>query len=85
MHLKDIFSLYRFGSGKKLSDLRVTIIHRGAPQDKKVINFAKTEIHIYRNYFEYFSKDENDFIHIPFHRILEIKARNKTIYRKSVQ
>ncbi|HIK00396.1 TPA: DUF504 domain-containing protein [archaeon] len=82
MQLKDIFSLYRFGRGKKLSNLRVTIIHRGAPQDKKTINFARTEVKIFRSHFEYFDRAENDFIYIPFHRILEIRAKAKIIYRK---
>jgi len=82
MQLKDIFALYRFGAGKKLSDLRVTIIHRGALQDKKTINFARTEVKIFRAHFEYFDKEEKDFVYIPFHRILEIKAKGKIIYKK---
>ena len=97
MQLKDIFALYRFGTGKKLSDLRVTIVHRGAPQDKKMINFAKmlsaplqafprshseTEVKIFRAHFEYFDKEEKDFVYIPFHRILEIKAKGKIMYKK---
>lgn len=85
MQLKDIFSLYKYGPGKSLSDLKIVIIHRGAPKDKKTINFAKTEVKIFRDHFEYFSKEEGDFVYIPFHRILQIRAGRKVIYAKARQ
>ncbi len=85
MPLKDIFSLYRFGKDKKLSDLKVSIIHRGAPNDKKTIDFAKTGVLIFRGHFEWFDKKENEIVYIPFHRILEIKAKGKTIYKKAAR
>lgn len=85
MQLKDIFSLYRFGKGKKLSNLKVVILHRGAPENKKTINFAKTEVRIFRTYFEYFDKEENEFVHIPSHRILEIRDNKRMLYKKAVK
>lgn len=78
MQIKDIFSKYRFPQNK-LKDLTIVFIHRGAPQNKKTI--SAENIKVGRDHFEYFDRVERTYI--PFHRILEIQDKGKTIYKKA--
>lgn len=64
----------------KLSKCRIVIIHRGAPDDRKVITGNQlTEVK--RSYFSYELQGRETTI--PNHRVLEIILDGKVIWKKT--
>ena len=76
--IKDIFSKYTYPENR-LKDLTITYIHRGAPGDRKTISAEYTKVG--RAYFEFI--EDGEVVHIPFHRILEIRYKGILVYRKA--
>jgi len=64
----------------KLHEAEIIIVHRGAPENRKIIKGSRiTELK--KGYFYY--KSENREIYIPLHRVVEIRQRGKILWRKS--
>ena len=62
----------------RLGECQITILHRGAPGNRKTISGAKiTELK--KHWFMYENKEETL---IPMHRVLEIKVGGKGEWRK---
>lgn len=62
----------------KLRDCEIIILHRGAPEDKKIIQGEKvTEVK--KSYFLY--KNERE-VFIPLHRVLEIRLKGETLWKR---
>ena len=65
----------------KLDRCEVVILHRGAPQDRKIITGDKiTEVK--KSYFSYDSGRED--VTIPLHRILEIRMDGKIVWKRKI-
>lgn len=72
----DILNKIKWTSNLKKCE--IVILHRGAPNNRKIISGEKiTEIK--KDRFWYMEKEE---ICIPMHRILEIKFDGKIIWQK---
>lgn len=72
-------TLNRLKWGHRLPEATVVILHRGAPEDRKtVLGSSITEVK--KGYFLYVQDGEE--IHIPNHRVLEIRLQGEAIWRK---
>ncbi len=62
-----------------LKDCKIVILHRGLPENRKIISGEKiTELK--RSYFLY--KDSDREVFIPLHRVIEIKVKGKIIWKR---
>lgn len=61
-----------------IQDAEVTILHRGAPGDKRVI--AGKDIKLGRGFMQVVSPEGE--AEIPYHRILRIEASGKVLWEK---
>lgn len=64
---------------KKLNDAEITILHRGAQENRKKIS-GKDVTEVKRSYFLVMESGKETFI--PNHRILEIKLGGKSLWRR---
>lgn len=65
----------------KLGDCEITILHRGAPGDRKTIQ-GKNVTEVKRSYFLYKNREETT---IPLHRVLGIKLEGEMIWKKNLK
>ena len=83
--LKDFFNqlLWDKKFKDKTSDYDITYIHRGAPGNKKMVNFSQIE-KVNSGSFEYYDEEFSRVSTIPFHRILIIKdfKKDEIVYTK---
>ena len=63
----------------KLGECSRSIIHRGAPGDRKIIN-GEHVTELKKSYFIYESSGRESTI--PLHRVLEIKTGNDVLWRR---
>ncbi len=75
---RDILNKLKWGGGG-LQRAEVTILHRGAPGDKRVIA-GKDLLELGRGFMRV-SAPEGE-VDIPYHRILQIKVRGRVLYKK---
>jgi len=73
MNPREILNKYKWHQDFSFSNLEIFYIHRGAPEDTKII------------YGKDIEKIGRSFIHtrkkmIPFHRVFKIKYNKKTIF-----
>ena len=63
---------------RELKECEITIRHRGAPNNKKEISGIQvTEIK--KSHF-FYRNDRETFI--PYHRVLEIRVKGKTVWKR---
>ena len=65
-----------------LEHARVTILHRGAPSDKRVVE-GREIIELGRGFVRVGSPGSE--VEIPYHRILRIEARGKLLWQKRAE
>ena len=70
----------KWGRTNGLRDAKVTILHRGAPGDKYVVEGSK--ITKLDRGFMYLVTPEGE-VEIPYHRILKIEAFGRILWQKS--
>lgn len=63
-----------------LNEAEVTILHRGAPSDKRTIR-GRNILDLEKGFM--IVKGGNDEVRIPYHRILEIKTPDKTVWQET--
>jgi len=63
----------------KLGNCSVTILHRGAPGDRKVIG-GEQITQIKRGHFYYTSNNRE--ILIPLHRVLEVSVDGESVWKR---
>lgn len=73
---RDIFNELKWKEGLDISECTIQYIHRGAPGDTKTV-FGDDIVHIGHMFFTIFPDTM-----IPYHRILRISYKDKTIYQK---
>jgi uncharacterized protein (UPF0248 family) len=64
-----------------LDRCEITILHRGAPDDKKVISGSDVT-NIKKSYFNY--KCDKGETTIPLHRVLAIRSGGKVLWERNV-
>jgi uncharacterized protein (UPF0248 family) len=77
---RDTLNKLRWHTKFNLRDAKVTIVHRGAPGDVKVIEGK--DIRELGPAFMRVLTPEGE-VQIPYHRILRIEAQGRTLWRKS--
>lgn len=69
----------KWGGEDELQSAKVTILHRGAPNDKRVIEGSDI-IELERGFMHVVSPEGE--VEIPYHRILRIEARGRVLWEK---
>jgi uncharacterized protein (UPF0248 family) len=69
----------RWHPKKSLKGVEITYIHRGAPSDTITI-YAEDILRLEKSFFVI--KRDNIETKIPYHRIKEIRKRNKILWKK---
>jgi uncharacterized protein (UPF0248 family) len=64
----------------KLQDVKITITHRGAPNDKRTIQGSEV-LELKRSFMRVASREGE--VNIPYHRVLKIEARGEVLWRKT--
>lgn len=64
-----------------LEDCEIVIVHRGAPDDRKVIP-GKKVTEIKKSYFYYRNGRNGRETCIPLHRVLEVRLEGKVIWKR---
>lgn len=64
----------------KLREARITITHRGAPNDKRVIQGSEV-LELGRSFMRVASREGE--VEIPYHRVLRIEARGEVLWRET--
>ena len=64
----------------ELEKAEIVILHRGAPQNKKII-FGRDVTSIKRSYFVYRGL-QGDETTIPLHRVLEVRLKGKSLWKR---
>ncbi len=80
MSARDVLNKLKWHPDYDISKAKITILHRGAPRDRKIIEgedvsdigsgFMKVE-------------GEKKPVRIPYHRILKIEIPEKTLWREN--
>ena len=74
---KKILDELKWHPSKSLSHVYIVYIHRGANKNRRMV--AATNIKLERSFFVIRGEKE---VRIPYHRIIEIRRDNKTIWRR---
>ena len=75
---RDVLNRLKWEKGYSLEDAEITIVHRGAPDDRRTIS-GREVIKIGHTFFETTETS------IPFHRVLEIKYNGETLFEKKTR
>lgn len=74
---RDVLNRLRWGQGEGvLDDVRIVILHRGAPGDRRTLDAGEI-IRLGRGSFETLDAT------IPYHRVLEIHKGEERVYRRT--
>lgn len=79
MGSREVLNKLKWSGEAKLSDVRVMILHRGAPDDRRVIE-GKDILELGRSFMRVVSPEGE--VEIPYHRILRIAAGGHVIWEK---
>ncbi|HID60802.1 MAG TPA: DUF504 domain-containing protein [Hadesarchaea archaeon] len=77
---REVLNKLKWGGANTLQSVKVTILHRGAPNDRRVIE--GTKIIELGSGFMHVVAPEGE-VEIPYHRILQIEVRGETLWRKT--
>ena len=73
---KNIINMILWHPEMEINEIKITYIHRGAPEDLKRINGNSIE-RIERGFLIF-----NEGTQIPYHRIVKIEINNKILWKK---
>lgn len=79
MNPRDVLNKLRWGGEDKLPGAKVTILHRGAPSDRRVINGTEI-LELGRGFMRVVSPEGE--VKIPYHRILQIEVGGRVVWKK---
>ncbi len=77
---REILNELKWHPRLKLQDARIKIIHRGAPNDRRVIRGSEI-LELGRSFMRVASYEGE--VEVPYHRILRIEARREVLWRKT--
>lgn len=75
---RDILNEYKWKNGYKIEDLEIWYIHRGAPNDTKIIS-GKDIIEIDKSFMKTTSSM------IPYHRIFKIIYKEQIVFKRELK
>ena len=75
---RDILNEYKWKNGYKIEDLEIWYIHRGAPNDTKIIS-GKDIIEIDKSFMKTISTM------IPYHRIFKIIYKEQIVFKRELK
>ncbi|MGC8817214.1 MAG: DUF504 domain-containing protein [Candidatus Hadarchaeum sp.] len=78
---REVLNKIRWGGREKLGDAKITIIHRGAPENKREIKGS--EIVELGPGFMKVNSPEGE-VYIPYHRIVKIEVYGMVRYEKKL-
>lgn len=76
---RDVLNKLKWGGEDELQSSRVTILHRGAPKDKRIIEGSDI-LELGRGFMRVASSEGE--VEIPYHRILRIEAHGHILWEK---
>ncbi|MDH5685657.1 MAG: RNA repair domain-containing protein [Hadesarchaea archaeon] len=76
---RDVLNKLKWGGEDELQSSRVTILHRGAPNDERVIKGSDI-LELGRGFMRVASPEGE--VEIPYHRILRIEAHGRMLWEK---
>jgi len=76
---RDVLNKLKWGGEDELQSSRVTILHRGAPNDKRIIEGSDI-LELGRGFMRVASPEGE--VEIPYHRILRIEAHGHMLWEK---
>lgn len=79
MGAREVLNKLKWGGRDELGGAEITIIHRGAPGDRRVIKGAEV-IELGHGFMLVTSPDGE--VYIPYHRITKIQSGGKVRYEK---
>jgi uncharacterized protein (UPF0248 family) len=79
MNPRDILNKLKWGGKGELGEARVTILHRGAPSDRRVIKGTDI-LELGRGFMRVVSPEGE--VEIPYHRVLEVEAGGRLLWRR---
>jgi uncharacterized protein (UPF0248 family) len=79
MKPRDILNRLKWGS-RKLHRTRVTILHRGAPNDRRSIG-GEEILKLGRSFMRVRSLEGE--VEIPYHRVLRIEVDGRTVWERT--
>jgi len=79
MNPREVLNKLKWGGANELRSAKVTILHRGAPNDRRVV--AGEEIlELGRGFMRVVSLEGE--VKIPYHRILQIEVGGRVVWKK---
>jgi uncharacterized protein (UPF0248 family) len=79
MNAHEVLNKLKWGGVDELPGAKVTILHRGAPRDRRVINGTEI-LELGRGFMRVVSPEGE--VEIPYHRILQIEAGGRLVWKK---
>lgn len=79
MNPRDVLNKLKWGGVDELSGAKVTILHRGAPNDRRVINGTEI-LELGRGFMRVVSPEGE--VEIPYHRVLQIETGGRVVWKK---
>lgn len=77
---REVLNKLKWGGASELRSAKVTILHRGAPNDRRVVEGAEI-LELGRGFMRVVSPEGE--VEIPYHRILQIEVRGEILWRKT--
>jgi len=75
---RDILNEYKWKNGYKIEDLEIWYIHRGAPNDTKIIS-GKDILEVDKSFMKTTSAM------IPYHRIFKIIYKEQIVFKRELK
>jgi uncharacterized protein (UPF0248 family) len=77
---REVLNELKWHPRRRLEDTEITILHRGAPGDRRVIRGDEV-LELGRSFMRVASREGE--VEIPYHRVLRIEARGEELWRKA--
>jgi uncharacterized protein (UPF0248 family) len=79
MNPREVLNRLKWGDKNKLPSAKVTILHRGAPDDRRVIEGTGI-LELGRGFMRVLSPEGE--VEIPYHRVLQIEVDDRVVWRR---
>ncbi|MFH1821810.1 MAG: RNA repair domain-containing protein [Methanobacteriota archaeon] len=79
MGAREVLNKLKWGGKNQLGSVRVTIIHRGAPGDRRVVKGDEI-LELGHGFMRVMSPDGE--VYIPYHRVTRIEIGGRSRYEK---
>jgi uncharacterized protein (UPF0248 family) len=79
MNPREAMNKLKWSGAKQLRNVKVTILHRGAPNDRRVVD-GEDILELERGFMRVVSPEGE--AEIPYHRILQIESGGRVVWKK---